>query len=440
MHKSIFLEGLYQFFVVLTRLSPTFLFVAVWLLVPWGFKWALGRIVKGTEAKRSEASGWGLRVARAVESSISRIQASPNYGLITVILAMGMAVTTFTPTHIDSATNQVVSNFLNLNSISGLFTETSFFVVMAVGVTLVIITGGIDLSVGAIYALAAVSTVMALRAWHYDNQPLLVLGFSLGPKAVWAGLAVALGVGLVCGILNGTMVVKLKVHPFIITLGTMWIFRGIAFVVSQAESILAPDSLTSLMKGAHYPQFVLDLVAQLEPFALVAMRFIHPVPLLILIAIAALGTIYLTKTVAGRNVFAVGGNLTASVYSGVNTGRVLVGVYALSGLAAGLAAFMGCGYYGAANCGDAQGYVLYVIASAVVGGVSLVGGRGTVLGATLGALLIILIKQSISFLNLDQNYQWIIIGAAIVTAVVLDRYSSALSVKRLASSQKTGGT
>ena len=225
------------------------------------------------------------------------------------------------------------------------------------------------------------------------------------------------------GFVNGFLVVQQKTEPFIITLGTMWIYRGIAFVTTQAESLVGPDSLTSVMKAT---------------FGLGG--GIYPVPLLILVGVAVLGTIFLTKTVAGRYVFAVGGNLTASVYSGVNVGGVLVLVYAICGLMAGLSAFMGCGYYSGANCNDAQGYELYVIASAVVGGVSLVGGKGSALGATLGALLIILIRQSISFLHLDQNYQWIIIGAAIVAAVVLDRTSSALGLKRLASSKTTGGT
>ena len=341
-----------------------------------------------------------------------RIIGSQQFGLTAVILLLSFILSTQAGSHTDHITGKVVNNFLSPDSISLVFTQASFFSVMAVGATLVIITGGIDLSVGSTYALSAVTTLMALQRWKLE-----------GPTAVWVGLGVALAVGLVCGAINGIMVVKLKVHPFIITLGTMWIYRGIAFVTTQAESLVGPDSLTSVMKAT---------------FGLGG--GIYPVPLLILVGVAVLGTIFLTKTVAGRYVFAVGGNLTASVYSGVNVGGVLVLVYAICGLMAGLSAFMGCGYYSGANCNDAQGYELYVIASAVVGGVSLVGGKGSALGATLGALLIILIRQSISFLHLDQNYQWIIIGAAIVAAVVLDRTSSALGLKRLASSKTTGGT
>jgi ribose transport system permease protein len=108
-------------------------------------------------------------------------------------------------------------------------------------------------------------------------------------------------------------------------------------------------------------------------------------------------------------------------------------VFAVSGLTAGLAAFLGASFYGSASSGDAQGYELYVIASAVVGGASLVGGKGSALGATLGALLIVLIRQSIRTLHFDQNYEWIVIGCAIIIAVVVDQWSTRLTARRLAS-------
>src|SRR5690606_38529224 len=158
---------------------------------------------------------------------------------------------------------------------------------------------------------------------------------------------------------------------------------------------------------------------------------LYPVPMLAMVAIAVLGTLYLTRTVMGRHVFAFGGNLEASRYAGLPLNRIQIGVFAVSGLTAGLAAFLGAGFYGSASSGDAQGYELYVIAAAVVGGASLVGGKGSALGATLGALLIVLIRQSIRTLHLDQNYEWIVIGCAIIVAVVIDRWSSRITVRRL---------
>jgi ribose transport system permease protein len=154
--------------------------------------------------------------------------------------------------------------------------------------------------------------------------------------------------------------------------------------------------------------------------------------MLVMIAVTALGAIYLSRTVMGRHIYAIGGNSEASRYSGLRLGRILIGVYALSGLTAGIAAFVGISYYGSATCGDATGYELYVIASAVVGGASLSGGKGSAINAMLGAVLIVLIRQAIRQLHFDQNYEWIIIGSAIVIAVVLDQLNTRLTAKRLA--------
>ena len=144
-----------------------------------------------------------------------------------------------------------------------------------------------------------------------------------------------------------------------------------------------------------------------------------------MLAVTVCGGVYLTRTVMGRHVFAVGGNQEASRFSGpADLGRIKIGVFVLSGLTAGLAAFMGASFYGSASCADATGYELYVIASAVVGGASLSGGKGSAISAMLGALLIVLIRQSIRTLHFDQNYEWIIIGCAIIIAVVLDQASA----------------
>jgi ribose transport system permease protein len=230
-------------------------------------------------------------------------------------------------------------------------------------------------------------------------------------------LTICVGIGLVCGALNGLMVIGLGVHPFIITLGTMWIFRGIAFVASTAESILVPDALTRVAKAS-----------------MGLSEALYPVPMLSMLAVTAVGAVYLTRTVMGRHVFAIGGNSEASRFSGLNLPRITMGVYLVSGLCAGLAAFLGASFYGSASCVDATGYELYVIASAVVGGASLTGGRGSAVSALLGAVLIVLIRQSIRTMHFDQNYEWIIIGCAIIVAVVLDQWSSRMTARRLARS------
>jgi ribose/xylose/arabinose/galactoside ABC-type transport system permease subunit len=334
-----------------------------------------------------------------------RALSSPQAGLVIIIVLLGGMLTALAGSHVDPATGRTVNNFLNSYTLIQTATDASFFAVMAIGATVVIISGGIDLSVGSIYALAGVTTAMVLR--H--------AGAGAPAATVLTGLAIAIAIGLVCGAVNGALVVGLRVHPFIVTLGTMWIVRGIAFVASNAESILLPSALTRVAKAS------LGLGTAL-----------YPVPMLVMIGAAVLGGIYLTYTVSGRYVFAVGGNPEASRFSGVPIGRVQIVVYVLSGLTAGVAAFMGASFYGSASCADATGYELYVIASAVVGGASLSGGKGSAVSALFGALLIVLIRQSIRTLHFDQNYEWIIIGCAIIIAVVLDQASARFTERRLA--------
>jgi ribose transport system permease protein len=157
---------------------------------------------------------------------------------------------------------------------------------------------------------------------------------------------------------------------------------------------------------------------------------LYPVPLIVMLIVTAAGAVYLSKMKAGRHIYAVGGNMEASRYSGLRIGKILIGVYVVSGLTAGIAAFIGSGYYGSAACADATGYELYVIAAAVVGGASLSGGKGNAINATLGALLIVLIRQSVTTLRLDQNYEWIIIGCAIIVAGVLDQINTGFTALR----------
>ena len=332
---------------------------------------------------------------------------SPQTGLALVILAAGTALAITAGSHTDPVSGATVNNFLNAHTLFQMATDASAFAIMGVGATIVIISGGIDLSAGAVYALAGVIMAMVLRAAG-PLDPVV---------AVLLGLGTCLVVSLACGIANGVMVVGLQVHPFIITLGTMWMLRGIAFVASHAESILVPTALTHVAKAS------LGLGATLSPVPLVAM-----------LAVTLIGSVYLTRTVMGRHIFAVGGNAEASRFAGLAVQRIRLGVFVLSSLTAGAAAFLGASFYGSATSSDANGYELYVIASAVVGGASLTGGKGSAVSATLGALLIVLIRQAIRTLHLDQNYEWIIIGCAIIVAVVLDRASAALAEKRLASS------
>jgi len=301
------------------------------------------------------------------------------------------------------------NKFLNAQNLIQLAKDTSFIAIMSVGATFVIVSGGIDLSVGAIYALASVLGAMVFQVFGPT-------GFHSTGSA-WVslplGLGACVGTAAACGLINGTMIVALRVHPFIITLGTMAIFRGIAFVITKGQSV------------GSFPQVFRDLVRWEIGNGLSLM------PLMVMVLILILGWIYLSKLAVGRRVYAIGGNELASRFSGIRVERVKLGVYLCSGLTAGIAALLSLGYYGAATSGDGQGYELNVIAAAVVGGASLSGGRGSALGAVLGALLIQMINASIVILGIDQNYSQIIIGTVVIVAVVLDQLNTWMAKRRL---------
>jgi ribose/xylose/arabinose/galactoside ABC-type transport system permease subunit len=295
------------------------------------------------------------------------------------------------------------NKFFNPTSIVQIAKDTSFFAVMAVGMTVVIITGGIDLSVGSIYALASVCGALVLSPY----------GPSGGGVATVLGVIVTVGVATLLGFCNGAMITAFRVHPFIITLGTMAIYRGIAFVQTGGQSVGGFP--------AAFRQFVRwELLPDLSV-----------VPLIVMILVTVVGGILLSRTAFGRRIYAIGGNEIASRFSGVRVGRVKLLAYTLTGLTAGIAAVLSLGYYGAGSSGDGQGYELNVIAAAVIGGASLIGGKGTALGALLGAIILQMISNGLVILDIPQNYSQIVIGLVVIAAVLFDQLNAWLTRRRL---------
>jgi ribose/xylose/arabinose/galactoside ABC-type transport system permease subunit len=292
----------------------------------------------------------------------------------------------------------------------------SVYAIMAVGVTCVIIAGGIDISVGSIFALSALGTAYVLQNFAEDAPAW---------KTIPTAVVVACGIGLLCGLINGAFVVGLRMHPFIVTLGTMSIFRGIGNVWITIKTLPSPGKVLP-------PSFTDDFMMYELPQKVAGVMGLQPAPILVALAFVAAGAFYLALTVAGRENYAVGGNEEAARFSGLPVGRINLRVDALSGLAAGVAGLVSVGYFGSASTATGQGYELTVIAAAVVGGASLTGGRGTALGALLGALVIKLIENGIMILKLNREYSSIIIGIAIIVAVAIDRLSEYLRNRRLA--------
>ncbi len=293
------------------------------------------------------------------------------------------------------------------NLIDGVATPMSYYAIMAVGLTLVIITGGIDISVGSIMALSALGGAAALQGFALDAPAWQVLPIAF---------AVPLGIGLLCGLVNGALVVGLRLHPFIVTLGTMSVFRGLANVLPEQKTLPAA--------GRRLPEAFTTDFMRLEFMELQLM------PLVIMLGCVGLGWFYLQSLVAGRETYAVGGNEEAARFSGLRVHVVKLRTYALSGLCAGLAGLVSLGRFGTASTSTGSGYELTVIAAAVVGGASLAGGRGTALGALLGTLIIALIENGILILRLAQEYRLVIIGLAIVVAVALERLGQHLRARR----------
>ncbi|MFZ4575389.1 MAG: ABC transporter permease [Phycisphaerales bacterium] len=313
---------------------------------------------------------------------------------------------------------RMVNAFLDPENLVLLAKDASFVAVMAVGMTAIIVLGGIDLSVGSIYGFAGLIGALVLRSVQAN-----ALGVPNGAGVVAEGgasLAVALpiallaccGTGAACGALNGGLVVGLRLHPFIVTLGTLGAIRGLSFVMTKGLTISGvPESLTDgCMK--------------------LAIAGTRPVPVFVMLGVCAVASVVLARTVFGRSIYAIGGNETAAKYCGVPVGRVKVISHTLCGLLAGLSACMAVGYFGSASPGDGEGYELKVIAAAVIGGAALSGGRGSALGAVLGAVLVEIIHNALLILNIDPNYYKIAMGASIVGAVVLDQAKGRLSARR----------
>lgn len=300
-----------------------------------------------------------------------------------------------------------INPFLNKTNLVLVTKDASFFAIIAVGMTGVIILAGIDLSVGSIYGLCAIVGAMALQSLPSDTSWII---------AVPVGVLVCTAVGTVCGLANGSMSEGLGVHPFVITLGMMAALRGLTVVLPQelfgTQSIGGfPDSFTTGFFKAEF-------------------NGVYPVPVIIMILCGIAGWFVLSRTVFGRRVFAIGGNETAAKYAGIPVKRVKVLVYTITGALCGLSACAYLGYYGAAETNAGNAYELQVIAATVIGGASLMGGRGTVIGAVLGAIIIQLINNTLIIFEVDTSYNQIVMGAAIIIAVVIDQTKQRIQARR----------
>jgi ribose transport system permease protein len=279
-------------------------------------------------------------------------------------------------------------NFLQPTNLLNLARGVSWFAVAALGVGMVILIGGIDLSVGAVMALAGLSCALALRA---GLPPPLAIGVGL-----LSGAAV--------GLLNGVLVARFSLPSFIVTLGTMGVARGLALGLTNGAPIRdLPASFRGLGQS--------DLV--IGPLTL-------PVSLLLMVGIAGLVALLLGRTVLGRYIYTLARDEQVLRLAGVATGRIKMIVYTLSGLLAACSGIMMTAWLGVAAPTAAEGYELDIIAAAVIGGTSLFGGEGSALGVVLGTLLMLMVRNGMVLLGLPAYWQIGAIGAMILAVVLVD--------------------
>ena len=284
-------------------------------------------------------------------------------------------------------------NFLQTSNIISILQATSVNGVLAVAATLVIITGGIDLSVGTLMTFCAVIAGVVLTFW---GMPLPL------------GVIAAILAGAVVGTVSGTFIAKLKIPPFIATLGMMLILKGLSLVISGTKPIYfnATPGFTQISTGSIIGAIIPGL----------------PIPngVLILFLVAAITAFILGKTILGRFTFALGSNEEAVRLSGVNTDRWKIAVYALAGGICGVAGLLIASRLNSAQPALGQGYELDAIAAVVIGGTSLSGGRGTIIGTLIGALIISVLANGLRILSVPQEWQTVVTGLIIILAVYTD--------------------
>lgn len=277
--------------------------------------------------------------------------------------------------------------FPTSRNIFNVLRQSAVYAIMAVGMGLVIVAGGIDLSVGSVLAFSCCLGAYVNASVESGLPAILVL-------------LIILAAGAFAGLLNGLMVAKIGLPPFIATMGMLSIGEGVALMLTNGTPIRYEKTWISAFGGG----------------------YIGPVPLsvIVMFVTVALGFLFAKYTVSGRNVYAVGNNPRAAKLSGINTDGILIMVYIISGALSGLAGLMMMGQLNAAGPNYGSGYELDTIASAVIGGISMAGGEGNILGVILGAILIGLLRNMFAMLAVSGYWQTIIIGLVIIVSVAID--------------------
>lgn len=279
------------------------------------------------------------------------------------------------------------SNFLQAENLFSVARAFSYIAIMAIGECMVIITAGIDLSIGSVFGLAGVVSTIALTKW----------GFGVG-SAILAGIVV----GALAGSINGILITKIKLPPFIATLGTLSIARGVCFVITRGYPVIGLSE-EFLVLGQGYLGVI-------------------PIPVIIMLILVIFFSVMLNKTVLGRRIYALGGNEEATRISGVNVEKIKLIVYIMAGALAGFAGIISASRLGVGQAVAGDGYEMDAVAAVIIGGASLSGGRGTMSGVLIGAAIMGVLNNALVLLNVSAYWQEIVIGCVIIIAVTGDQF------------------
>jgi len=322
------------------------------------------------KTQQSIEAGWAIRTADFLA----------RYGIFLILLVMIVALSTLTPLV------RGQQYFLTSRNLLQVMLQASINTIIALGMTFIITSGGIDLSVGSIVAFSGIIAATAMRA---GVDPL-------------SGFAIAVAAGSLCGLVNGVLITRLNLAPFIATLGTMGIFRGLALILSEGRPVYGFSR-----------DFLKIFAGRLGNI---------PTQVIIAFTLSIIAWLILTQTRFGKYTIAIGGNEETAKLAGIPVKRYKLGIYALGGLLTGISAALLTARLSSADPTAGNLFELDAIAATIMGGTSLTGGEGTIAGTIVGALVISLVRNGMNLLNVPTFWQQFVIGSVIILAVVLDQW------------------
>jgi ribose transport system permease protein len=299
---------------------------------------------------------------------------SATFGVALILIVLSLVLTIAT------------DKFLTQSNLFSVMRAFSYIAIIAIGEAMIIISGGVDLSVGSIYGFSGLMGAMAMSTWGLPIPVAIVVGLSIGA---------------LIGLINAMLITKVGMPPFIVTLGMLSVVRGLSYAVTSGYPIRTLPAFNALGQGYIGP---------------------IPLPVVYLAILAGVFSFFLKKSVLGRRIYAIGGNEQASQVSGIRVNRVKTIVYVLAGALAAFAGLTATARLGVAQSTAGMGYELDVVAAVIIGGASLSGGSGTIIGAILGAAIMGVLRNGLVLLNVSAYWQQTVIGIVIITAIAADQW------------------